>query len=252
MKAIRKHITLILSILAFINVEAQTPEKMNYQAVVRDVSSGVPIGAQSVDVRFTIHESAANGTVVYQETQTLNTNQFGLFTAEIGGGTVTSGTFSTITWGSNSYYLQVEVDAGTGYDNMGASQLLSVPYALYSKESLNGPQGIQGVPGIGINWLGTFSAPPPTPALNDAFYNSSTGQSFVWDGAAWNMMTQDGTAGGFIGGPGINVAGNTISNTGDLDSLNELQTISTSGATAPSIDLSHGGGSMIYHMEEVQ
>jgi len=238
----KKQITLLtISFFLSLGVFAQAPEKMSYQAVVRDISSGLPLGAQGVTVRFTIHESAANGTVVYQESQALNTNQFGLFTAEIGGGTVISGTFSIITWGSNSYYLQVEVDAGSGFDNLGASQLLSVPYALYSKESLNGPTGAQGIPGIGINWLGSFAANPSTPNLNDAYYNTTSGQSFVWDGSSWNIMAQDGTAGGFIGGAGIDITGNTISNTGDLDSLNELQVISKVGLN---ITLSNGGGTV--------
>jgi len=148
MRKLKHCIGLILSVLAFININAQTPEKMSYQAVVRNLSTSLPIGAQSIDVRFTIHEGTATGTVVYQEAQTRNTNQFGLFTAAIGGGSVISGTFSTIVWGSNPYYLQVEVDAGTGFDNLGASQLLSVPYALFSKESASGPAGPQGPIGL--------------------------------------------------------------------------------------------------------
>jgi hypothetical protein len=229
----------IVSLFLTVNVQAQAPEGMSYQAVLRDVS-GVPIQNQGVTVIFEIRQGGPTGADVYKESQGLTTNQFGLINANIGAGTVLGGAFNTISWGTDVYYLYVEVDG----DPLGSTQLLSVPYALYSKESANGPTGAQGPPGIGITWLGSFSAPPPTPTLNDAYYNSSSGQSFIWNGSAWSVIAQDGTAGGFIAGPGIDLTGTTISNTGDLDALNELQTIATSGLTAPSIDLSNGGGSI--------
>ncbi|WAC02029.1 hypothetical protein N7U66_19830 [Lacinutrix neustonica] len=47
------------------------------------------------------------------------------------------GTFSTIDWSTGLYFIQTEVDptGGTAYTITGASQLLSVPYALYAKNS---------------------------------------------------------------------------------------------------------------------
>jgi hypothetical protein len=237
MKQFKIYILLLISVLAYSSVQSQTPEKMNYQAVVRDLA-GLPLSNQGITVVFEVRQASASGLVVYSESQGLTTNQFGLFTAEIGGGTVLSGNFSTITWGSNSYYLYVEVD-GTP---IGASQLLSVPYALYSKESLNGPTGAQGPPGLGINWLGTLASNPATPSLNDAYYNSTLGQSFIWDGSAWQILAQDGTAGGFSAGTGIDLTGGVISNTGDLDSTNEFQNLSINGNN---IDISNGTGTTI-------
>ncbi len=65
------------------------------------------------------------------------TNQLGLFSLAVGGGTVLSGTFANINWGTGDKYLQVEMDpaGGTAYTNMGTSQLLSVPYALFAKSA---------------------------------------------------------------------------------------------------------------------
>lgn len=143
-----KNIALILGLLFTVTIlNAQTPpEKINYQAVARDLS-GNPLVNQTLNVTYEIRQSSPTGTSVYTETHTgIPTNQFGLFTAEIGGGTPSTGTFPGINWGAGLYYLYVEVNG----DPMGSSQLLSVPYALYAKQSANGPQGLPGNNSISI------------------------------------------------------------------------------------------------------
>lgn len=126
-------------ILLFLSFSfSQAPQKMNYQAVARN-SGGVAQQNQNIGLRFTVHDIMPNGTIVYQETQNSTTNQFGLFMAEIGSGTVTTGTFAGIDWASGNKYLQVEIDAigGTTFTDMGTSQLLSVPFALFARSSAN-------------------------------------------------------------------------------------------------------------------
>ncbi len=59
-----------------------------------------------------------------------------------------------------------------------------------------GPQGIPGNNGISLNWLGTLTANPGSPSLNDAYYNSNDGVSYVWDGSSWQIIAQDGMSGG--------------------------------------------------------
>ena len=88
-------------------------------------------------LRFTILDGSASGTVVYQETQTATTNSLGLFVVNIGQGTPVTGNFSTINWGGGNKFTQVELDVagGTSFTNMGTSQMLSVPYSLYSAHS---------------------------------------------------------------------------------------------------------------------
>ncbi len=136
----------VLLILDTNYASAQAPQALNYQAVARD-AGGTILSSQSASVRYTIHDVNASGTILYQETQSITTNQFGLFTASIGNGTVVTGNFSTIDWSLNAKYLQVELDLGAGYADMGTSQLLSVPYALFAASGNQGPQGIQGPPG---------------------------------------------------------------------------------------------------------
>ncbi len=130
---IKIRILLPLLLLLASTALAQAPERFNYQAVVRD-NGGNQIQNQSVSFRLSILEGGASGTVMYAETHTVNTNQFGLATLPVGGGTLFSGNFANINWGGNTHFLQVETDVtgGSNYAMMGTTQLLAVPYALHA------------------------------------------------------------------------------------------------------------------------
>ena len=143
-----KNILSVLFLFSCLLAVAQAPQMFNYQAVARDASGNPLPGSTNVNLRFTIHYGSANGTIVYQETQATITNQFGLLTAQVGNGLVVQGSFTGINWGSNTEYLEVEISiSGGGYNNMGAAQLISVPYALYAANSGGGATGATGVTG---------------------------------------------------------------------------------------------------------
>jgi len=116
---------------------SQAPQGFNYQAVVRD-DAGTVVSDQVVGMKISILKGSVSGTVVYSETHAPTTNSFGLVTLSIGSGT-TSDDFSAIDWGGDLYFLKVEMDAsgGTSYSEMGTTQLLSVPYALFAAETAN-------------------------------------------------------------------------------------------------------------------
>ncbi|MFN1218148.1 beta strand repeat-containing protein [Chryseobacterium kwangjuense] len=118
---------------------AQAPEKMSYQAVMRN-GSGQLLTNQAIAVKVSVLEGSPAGTLVYSERLTGNTNANGLISLEIGGGTVLTGVFSSINWPVGSYYLKTETDpaGGTNYTITGSSQLLSVPYAMYAKSAGGG------------------------------------------------------------------------------------------------------------------
>jgi len=121
-------------------VQTQTtgaPQSFKYQAVARNVN-GDAIANQPVSFRITILQGSAEGTSVYQETQTATTNQFGLANLSIGNGIVVSGTFNTIDWSTGSYFIKTEFDpkGGENYTVMGTSQMLSVPYSLYAGHAM--------------------------------------------------------------------------------------------------------------------
>ena len=110
---------------------AQAPQGIPYQAIARN-ASGVAISNTAVKVRFSIRDSIATGAIKYQETHNPTTSALGLFSVNVGMGTAASGTFSSINWGKNSKFLQVELDpaGGSNYTNLGTTQMMSVPYAL--------------------------------------------------------------------------------------------------------------------------
>jgi len=115
---------------------AQSPQAFNYQAVARDASGNLLV-SQALGIRVSLHMGSATGGVVYSELFAPTTNEFGLFTLAIGTGTLVDGQFDTIVWGKNQFWLQVEMDpaGGVAYTDMGTSQLLSVPYAMYAAHS---------------------------------------------------------------------------------------------------------------------
>jgi hypothetical protein len=119
-----------------LNVKAQTPNLISYQAVIRN-ASGALVSGKTVKARISILKDSANGTAVYTETHQVKTNANGLMSLQIGGGTVVSGNFNTIDWGKTNYYTKQEIDpdGGTNYSINGVSQMLSVPYALHAKNA---------------------------------------------------------------------------------------------------------------------
>lgn len=124
-----KKITLVLSFLlsSFTILFAQAPQKMSYQSVIRK-TDGTLVSNTLVNIKTSILLGSASGTASYVETQTATTNNNGLVTIEIGGGTPVTGTFAGIGWGAGSHFIKTEIDptGGTNYTISGTSQLLSV------------------------------------------------------------------------------------------------------------------------------
>jgi len=122
----------LISTLCF----AQAPQKLSYQAVIRNAGNAL-VANQTVGMRISILQTTSIGTAVYAETQSTTTNANGLVSIQIGSGTVVSGNFSTINWGSNLYFIKTETDplGGTNYTINATTQLLSVPYALSSADN---------------------------------------------------------------------------------------------------------------------
>ncbi|MDA3882080.1 MAG: DUF1566 domain-containing protein [Bacteroidales bacterium] len=136
----KKLFTILAAVLLTATLWAQSPEKMSYQAVIRN-SSDVLVTNTQIGMEINIRQGSVSGTVVYTETQTPTTNANGLVSIEIGGGTG----FNTIDWAIDIYYIETKTDpaGGTNYTITGTSQLLSVPYALHAKtaETVTGGGG---------------------------------------------------------------------------------------------------------------
>jgi len=133
----RNIFTLSIAVLWSATFWAQSPEKMNYQAVIRDASDNLVI-SQTIGMQISILQGSADGKSVYLEKQTPTTNTNGLVSIEIGIGT-TDDDFSAIDWSKGPHFIKTETDpaGGDNYTITGTSQLLSVPYALHAKTAEN-------------------------------------------------------------------------------------------------------------------
>ncbi len=176
----KKLFALSVIITFTINVFSQVPDKMSYQAIIRNADGGL-VTNQVVGMQISILQGSATGTPVFVETQSSTTNNNGLVTIEIGGGTVVDGIFAEIDWTNGTYFIKIETDpaGGTSYTITGTSQLLSVPYAFHSKTSetaadavkLTGDQTISG----NKNFTGSTTVQTPvnpTDAVNKSYLDN--------------------------------------------------------------------------------
>src|SRR5574344_1259009 len=129
----RRLFTILASIVVTVSLWAQSPEKMSYQAVIRNSGDSLVRNTQ-IGMQISILQGAVNGTAVYVETQSPTSNANGLVSVEIGTG-ITSDDFASIDWANGPYFIKTEIDptGGSNYTIIGTSQLLSVPYALHAK-----------------------------------------------------------------------------------------------------------------------
>lgn len=130
----KKLFTFFLTVFITGSLFAQSPQKISYQAVVRD-SDNALVTMQTVALQIGILQGSADGTIVYIETQSAETNENGLVSIEIGGGSVVSGDFATIDWGIGPYFISTQIDpsGGTNYTLTRINQLMSVPFALHAE-----------------------------------------------------------------------------------------------------------------------
>ncbi|MBL0316806.1 MAG: hypothetical protein IPP69_13995 [Flavobacteriales bacterium] len=197
----KRIILICFSIVFGVALRAQAPNKMSYQAVIRN-SSNTLLTNQSVGMQISILQGAVNGLPVFVESQTATTNINGLVSIEIGTGVVLSGDFGLIDWANGPFFIKTETDptGGTNYTISSVSELLSVPYALYAAHAGNtepgpqgpigetgpagpqgetgpqGPEGPQGVPGE------TGPQGPPGNGLNSGTVSN---QLLYWNGIDW-------------------------------------------------------------------
>ena len=193
-----KNSTIVLTV----TTTTQVPEKMSYQAVVRNAANQLVIN-QNVGIKFSILKSSATGTVVYAETQNSTTNSNGLFTTNIGSGTVISGSMASINWANDVYFIKSEIDlaGGSNYTITGTQQLLSVPYALNAKNGIpNGGtanQVLAKVDGTDYNtqWVTPSAAASAYPNIELNIRNNiSQSITSLGNGTSANQITFSGSS----------------------------------------------------------
>ncbi|HQH25683.1 MAG TPA: hypothetical protein PL101_08680 [Bacteroidales bacterium] len=219
----KKLLTLTAIAVLSANIIAQAPQLMSYQCVVRG-AGGELITEKSIGVKTTISRGSPFQIIVYEETYSPNpsTNENGLLTLKIGSG-VTSGDFSKIDWSKGPYFLLTEIDpkGGTNYTISGQSQILSVPYALYSERT------------------SSYSETDPVwAAASGNYYTKSNLQTSGQASVHWNNLTNvnanvadlaDGSLSGSKVGTGI-LANNITEGTLPLARLSGITTTQLSPA----------------------
>lgn len=159
------------------NSFGQAPQQFNYQAVIRD-EHGQPMANKSIQLRLRIRNGSANGAANYTEVRSVTTNEFGLVAVAVNspGADLQQGSMGLVDWANGAKFLQVEVDHdkdGT-FTDMGATQILSAPYAMFAA-----PAG---------NAAGDLAGKYPNPTVNsiqgkpvDMSGNLYHGYTLKWD-----------------------------------------------------------------------
>lgn len=242
----KKSIIVVVIVLLIKLLNAQAPQRFNYQVVARDAGGNV-LANQNVTFLISIVKGYEGGPVVYMEMHSATTNAFGQVSLQVGGGTPVQGSFGAIDWGLNTHYVKTGLDpaGGTMFTAMGIAQLLSVPYALYANTSGSGGGGASYTAGTGIDITGQVisNSLPNAMHTGDAVGDvaltvvrlqgrdvspaaPSGGQVLKWNGSSWAPGNDENSGGGGSLPTGSNkntlrhdgttwVASNLLSNTGD-------------------------------------
>jgi len=269
----KRYFTLIALLAINLTLFSQAPQKLSYQAVIRNSTGGL-VTNHVVGMKISILQGSESGTAVYVETHTTTTNANGLATVQIGGGTVVSGTFATINWTSGTYFLNTETDpaGSSSYTIVGTSQLLSVPYALNSKisesvadnsiTSAKIADGTVATADLGSNSVTSSKITDATIAAADLAANAVTtdkinagavtgvkiaqagatsGQALKWNGTTW-APAADATGGG---SSGWTDSGNIIRLTTTTDSV-QMGSVNRLGKVNVGGDVGLNANSSIY------
>ena len=226
-----KNFVIALSMIALaFTAMAQSPQAFTYQTVIRD-GDGELLQNQTVTLRMSIHDIAPDGTILYRETHSGTTNQFGLISLEIGNGTADIGTFPDIDWRTSSKYLEIEIDpeGGNNFTSLGTSQLVSVPYALHAETVTNADDDdadstneLQIISKAGNEVTLSQDGGSFTDEVEDADANSTNelNTAVVLDGTELLISDAGGT---------INTDLGALVDDADADPENEMQTLQIDG-----------------------
>lgn len=133
MKKVKYSLIALLCCISTYIIQAQKPNNLSYQAVLRNVNNTLMINIK-VGMRISIIKGSEFGPSVYVETQNPKTNMNGLISLQIGAGDFIYGNYRTIDWSEGPYFLKTEIDpfGGTDYTIISVQQILSVPFSMYA------------------------------------------------------------------------------------------------------------------------
>ena len=194
----KKFILLIICLLPAFFTFSQSPDAFKYQASLKD-ASGKPLANQNLNVTISILQGSISGPSIYLETHTILSDVSGTINLEIGKGN-TVGNFSNINWSLGNFFLKISVNG----NEMGVSQLLTVPYSKYADKAGNVFSGnyndLSNLPNF-TNWdknvsddfSGQYSDLIGTPDFADTanyirINNPQAGDIVFYNGTEWQVL----------------------------------------------------------------
>ncbi len=240
-----KKLLFLISTFFSILVMGQAPMQINYQGIARN-TRGNPLSNQDIGLRLSIHNGSGSGSILYQETRNLTTDRSGMFFVAIGspGATNVQSSISGIDWSvGGDKFLQVELSPknNNNFIDMGAAQLLSVPYAFLAKNA--SPIGE-----AGGDLSGTF--PNPSIASNAINTNKLLDGAVTTAKIANNSITMSKLsiiqAGGDLSGtfPNPSIASNAINTSKLLDGAVTTAKIADRSITLSKFSIIPAGGDL--------
>lgn len=123
-----KHLFYILFI-SLISVASYAQNGFNYKASIKDALGNV-VANQTIQMELSIISGSPSGSTEYTELHEPTTDANGIINICIGEGTPENNDiFSNIKWKDADHFLNVKVDIGNGFTDMGTTQFKYVPYA---------------------------------------------------------------------------------------------------------------------------
>ena len=116
-------VNLLCTSVMVLEAQDNMPQAISYQAVARDAQGRV-IVEKRIGIQVEILKGSTTGTVVFSETHSLTSSKTGTVNLLIGQGIRKTGTFSSVDWGTDTYYLQLSMDlnGGSNYEKVSTSR----------------------------------------------------------------------------------------------------------------------------------
>lgn len=230
---------LLPTLLVCTHLTGQNQLPLNYQAVIRDAGGNL-IKEQQITLQFSFYDTTQISDPAYVEQHVTTTSELGYVHLLLGTGDQVAGAFDQISWRSKAVFLEIDLDEGNGWTNLGINQLNTVPFSEYAEQA-NQAMSSQKATNVFLNELKDVNTPNP-----------SLGYVLRWNGESWspakdadvqtltlegntlrisngNEITLPTASANLSPGPGISIQNNTITNTGDLDPSDDITTNTQAG-----------------------
>ena len=105
------------------------------------------------------------------------------------------GSFAVSPANPEKYWAYFNTTDGCSYIYDGTQWTLLAQAGADGKDGADGKNGIDGIDGVTINWKGSSATSPANPEKYWAYFNTTDGCSYIYDGTWWTLLVQAGADG---------------------------------------------------------